>query len=145
MGSFDGDNDVTGVVIPILVALGGGLGALVRWALSLWVKPIPLACGTAAAKEQNPVEVPRVPLPTFLANISACALLGLVARLVDSHTGVSTFLAVGFCGGLSTYSTFAVEVAALLRSQHCRVALIYLLSTLLGGLLVFLVTAGRLL
>lgn len=79
-----------------LVFLGGGAGSLCRYGIAL-------LC---------PVGAGRFPWATLLANLLACLVLGIV---VGYYAGGAIgdqrrlLLATGFCGGLSTFSTFIVE------------------------------------
>ena len=86
----------------LLVALGGGAGASGRYLLARYV---PAYKGFPAA--------------TFAANVIGCFLLGLFTGAALS-TEMAALLATGFCGGLTTFSTFSVEIATLL--QQGRVA-----------------------
>ena len=101
-----------------LVAVGGAAGAVARWAL--------LAAATP----------PQFPWPTLLVNLVGCGLLGI---LMGRLTRPSTLLLVGtgLCGGLTTFSTFAVEVADLLRHDDGVLGLAYLAASLVGGLAAF--------
>jgi CrcB protein len=77
------------------------------------------------------------PFGTFFVNISGCFLLGLIYGLSEKSSIVSSgwkmFLAVGFCGGFTTFSTFANENLALLRDGEFFHFLIYtVLSVFLG-------------
>ena len=59
------------------------------------------------------------PLGTFVVNITGCFLIGLIYGLSERSTmfspGWKMFLTAGFCGGFTTFSTFANENLALLR------------------------------
>ena len=101
-----------------LVAVGGAAGAATRWAL--------LAVATP----------PQFPWPTLLVNLAGCGLLGILMGL---RARPSTLLLVGtgLCGGLTTFSTFAVEVADLLRHDDCALGLAYLATSVVGGLAAF--------
>ena len=101
-----------------LVAVGGAAGAVARWAL--------LAAATP----------PQFPWPTLLINLVGCGLLGI---LMGRRTRPSTLLLVGtgLCGGLTTFSTFAVEVADLLRHDDGALGLAYLAASVVGGLAAF--------
>lgn len=106
-----------------LVGAGGALGTLLRYGLDLWVPSWP-------------------PLGTLTANVLGAFLLGVV--LYEAHLaarlGAETRLLVGtgFCGSLTTYSTFAAETA----SAAPTLAAGYVVATYASGLLAIL--AGRL-
>lgn len=98
-----------------LVALGGVAGAGVRWFV-----------GEHAA-------IGDFPWHTLLVNVVGCALLALIlARPRPTH--VHRLLAVGFCGGLTTMSTFALDVVELTDSGRVGQAVAYLAASLLLGL-----------
>ncbi len=101
-----------------LVAVGGAAGAVARWTLLTLVTP------------------PQFPWPTLLVNLVGCGLLGI---LMGRRTRPSTLLLVGtgLCGGLTTFSTFAVEVADLVRHDDGALGLAYLVASVVGGLAAF--------
>jgi CrcB protein len=76
-------------VTALLVALGAAVGAPIRFALAEWLDD-------------------DFPVGTLLVNVVASALLGLFSAgaLTDS---AAALLGIGFCGGMSTYSAFAVQ------------------------------------
>jgi len=105
-----------------LVAAGGALGAVARYLVQL-----ALAARGAAG----------FPLATFVANVSGCLLLGALLALGELRGTLAPstrlFLATGFLGAFTTFSTYAVEGEALLqRGLHGR-ALVYLCSSVVGG------------
>jgi CrcB protein len=110
------------------IALGGGLGALARYGLTV---ALPTPAG-------------HFPLATFLTNVSGCFLIGVLMVLVTeawtAHRLVRPFLGVGVLGGYTTYSTYAVEIHGLLRPGTVGVAFLYLAGTLVCAL--FAVLAG---
>ncbi|GIT75576.1 MAG: hypothetical protein Ct9H300mP31_01070 [Acidimicrobiaceae bacterium] len=75
------------------------------------------------------------PWPVLVVNLVGCALLG---ALLGPETPRSTRLLVGtgLCGGLTTFSTFAVEVARLLRADDASTAVAYMVASVVGGLAV---------
>lgn len=109
----------------LLVGIGGGLGAVVRWGVSA------LGLRLVAAQGRDHLGETVRPGTTMLANLLACFLLGLVVARLGSAGGAREFfylmLAVGFCGGLSTMSTAAADVVELVRRRTFSLALAYLL------------------
>jgi fluoride exporter len=103
------------------VALGGALGAPARYGISLAVHVTP---GT-------------FPWGTFWTNVSGSFVLGLVLTFLLERFPPSRFLrpfvATGFLGAFTTYSTFAVETDLLVRNGHVGVAAAYALGSLAAG------------
>lgn len=108
------------------VFAGGGAGALARYGLAHWA----LAGGREAL------------WGTLAANALACGLLAYLllapGRQADGPTA-RLLLATGFCGGFSTFSTFAYEAFALLQAGRPLAAAAYLLSSLGVGVAAFAV------
>jgi fluoride exporter len=113
----------------VLVAVGGGLGALSRYGASLLAVQI---FGT------------RFPWGTLIVNLAGCFLIGLSFALADRGLNIMNpsarlFFVTGYLGGLTTFSTFALETVNSLRSATYLVALANLLfNNVIGGALVFL-------
>ena len=88
---------------PLLVALGGALGATLRWATAEGVARL---AGRSA-----------VPWATLAVNVVGCLLIGYVAaRGTDAGwlTRHRPLVVAGFCGSLTTFSTFGLETVELL-------------------------------
>jgi len=114
----------------ILLAVGGALGTLARYGLN----------GVIAN------HAPTFPLGTLLVNITGCFAIGLLAPLT-LRPEWRLFLMVGFCGGYTTFSSYALQTFDLARdSEWLYIAGNILASNVLGFLAVYLgVVCGRLL
>ena len=115
----------------LLVFLGGGIGATLRYLVGLnvpasWAAPLPLAI--------------------LLINLCGAAALGALVMLADGAAelaaSVRLTLGTGVLGGFTTWSTFTVGVVSLLRHTHLRAALIYTALSLIGGPLAVLTGGG---
>ena len=111
--------------MPVLVgvALFGTLGVLSQYGIDTFI-------------ERRSESV--FPWPTFMINVSGCLAVGfVVAALVDRHRApawLRTGLVMGFCGGFTTFSTFAQESLDLLEEGNHRIALASIGGSLLLGL-----------
>jgi fluoride exporter len=79
------------------------------------------------------------PWGTLLINVSGSLVLGMIARYAVDTPAITVewraFLAVGLCGGYTTFSTYAYETAALLERGDYRRAGLYASVSVLGTLL----------
>lgn len=85
------------------------------------------------------------PWGTFAVNIVGSLLIGIFFGLAEKHNVISpsmnVFLITGFCGGFTTFSSFADDIFLLLQQKHWLYFGLYVgLSLLIGVLLVW---AGR--
>jgi fluoride exporter len=88
----------------LLVGLGGSIGSILRYLTQRWV---------------NESYQHNFPLATFLVNVFGCLLIGILYALGEKGNILSPqtrlLLVTGFCGGFTTFSTFAFENMNLLR------------------------------
>jgi fluoride exporter len=75
----------------------------------------------------------QFPWGTLMANMAGSALLGFVYGLPASHA-VQLLVGTGFCGALTTYSTFSYETLILLKSGGRTMALLNVIASVLAGL-----------
>jgi CrcB protein len=112
------------VVLALYVALGGGIGTLARYGLSLFIQS---RAGSA------------FPLATLLINITGSTLLGFLMRYGLESTAASPemrlLLTTGFCGGYTTFSTFSYETARLLEDNEWLTATGYVIGSVVISLL----------
>lgn len=102
----------------IWVFLGGGLGSMCRYGISLLLKQQQL----------------NFPIATFSANVISCIILGyLIGLQLKSGIGSQQqlLLMTGFCGGFSTFSTFSGEIVQLFQQGQSSTALFYIAASLL--------------
>lgn len=91
----------------ILVFVGGGLGSLARYGV-----------GKAFVKWSS-----VFPFGTLTANIMACLIMGFFTgwaalKPSDNISTYRAFVAIGFCGGFSTFSTFSNETILLIQNNR---------------------------
>ncbi len=110
----------------ILVFIGGGFGSVLRFIIGKYL---------------NSTET-GIPYGTFLANILGSLLIGVILGLAAKSSTLSQnqtiLLATGFCGGFTTFSTFAYENHVFLKSgDFTSFALYTIASFVIGFLAVF--------
>jgi len=103
------------------IAGGGALGTLARYVIERAVVVSPTG----------------LPWATLSVNVLGSFLLGVVVTLVVERWPTDRYLrplvAVGFCGGFTTFSTLAVEIDRRIQHGHIGVAAAYLGLSLVGG------------
>lgn len=110
----------------LLVGLGGFVGAVLRYLVSL----IPI---------KNPE---AFPVNTFIINIAGAFAIGCIAFAVSKNENIDPklilLLKVGICGGFTTFSTFSLETAELIKNGSVAIAVIYVLASVIFGVLAVL-------
>ncbi|MCC8378215.1 MULTISPECIES: fluoride efflux transporter CrcB [unclassified Xenorhabdus] len=109
--------------LVLAVFIGGGIGSVLRWFISLRLNHIsaPIAVGT------------------LTANCVGAFIIGLGLAYFSKATHIDPvwklLLTTGFCGGLTTFSTFSAEVVYLLQAGKISWALGSILANVIGSLL----------
>lgn len=102
----------------LLVGLGGFLGSVLRYSLSL----LTVALGFGGR---------GIPVATLIVNVLGSLLIGYLMGSVV-HGGTAHLLAViGFCGGFTTFSTFSLEVLTMIRQGDYMMGVIYVVASLM--------------
>lgn len=94
----------------VAVSLGAALGALLRWVLSVWLN----------------ASFPQIPPGTLVSNLIGGYLVGIaIACFATSNLPLEwrLFVITGFCGGLTTFSTFSAELVILLQQGRAMWAI----------------------
>lgn len=107
----------------LLVAAGGAIGAAARYLAGLWIVA---RLGTG------------FPWGTFFVNVTGSFLIGIVLVLVERGAlppGARLFVAVGICGGYTTFSSFSYETLQLLNGGDAGPVLLNIFGQLLFCLL----------
>lgn len=110
------------------VFLGGGMGSMGRFGISLWMK-------------NYSVVLSGFPLHTLTANVVGALLIGFFSGILQKHndSGIRSLLVTGFCGGFTTFSTFSLESLEFIKNGQWGIAAFYMIiSFLLTILFVFL-------
>lgn len=107
----------------LAVFVGGGTGSVARWLLSMKLNPAQGA----------------IPVGTLTANLTGAFIIGLglaiFSRLTHLDPMWKLLITTGFCGGLTTFSTFSAEVVFLLQDGRLAWAGVNVVLNLVGSLI----------
>lgn len=105
----------------LLIGIGGAVGAITRYSIAQ------IITGNWATS---------FPVATLISNVVACLVLALTYFVFSSHPNFNTQLkqlvVIGFCGGLSTFSTFSFETIELIRRDLWQLALLNVVISLVA-------------
>ncbi|MEM6429953.1 MAG: fluoride efflux transporter CrcB [Deinococcota bacterium] len=105
----------------VVVMIGGAFGALTRYGVGLWLGR----------------RLELFPLATLTVNVVGALLLSILVTASERYAGISPLwragVATGYLGALTTFSTFEVESAALIRSGNNLGAMLYVVGNLVLG------------
>jgi fluoride exporter len=104
------------------VSIGAALGALLRWALSEWLN----------------ASFPTIPPGTLLSNLIGGYLVGIAIAVFATSTlplEWRLFIITGFCGGLTTFSTFSAELVVQLQAGRVLWTMAAAAAHLFGSIL----------
>ena len=111
----------------LIVFIGGGLGTVVRFLVGKFL----------------PYSGKGFPWNTFCANLFGCLLIGFLIGYFhrnsnENESSLVLFATVGFCGGFTTFSSFANENLSFIKSGDLNMLLVYsILSLIMGILMVY--------
>jgi fluoride exporter len=107
----------------VAISVGGSLGSLLRWWLGMMFNAY----------------FPTVPPGTLTANLVGGYIIGVAVAFFSNYTALAPewrlFVITGFCGGLTTFSTFSAEITALLQQGRLMWALGAAATHLVGSIL----------
>jgi len=107
----------------VAISVGASLGALLRWWLGLALNGL----------------FPTVPPGTLVANVVGGYLVGLAIAFFATYSALAPewrlLVITGFCGGLTTFSTFSAEIVTLLQQGRAAWAFVAAGAHLAGSLL----------
>lgn len=110
----------------LAISVGAALGALLRWQLGMRLNAL----------------FPTIPPGTLVANLIGAYVIGLAIAFLTSFSAIPPewrlLVITGFCGGLTTFSTFSAELTILLQEGRMAWALGIVGAHVVGSVLMTL-------
>ena len=114
----------------VAVCIGSSLGALLRWWLGLFLN----------------AHFPTIPPGTLAANLIGGYIIGLAMAVFAADTAIAPewrlLVITGFCGGLTTFSTFSAEIVTLMQQGRLMWAAGHAATHLVGSVLMTFAGVG---
>jgi len=104
------------------IALGSVIGAWLRWGISLKFNSV----------------FENIPFGTVIVNLIGAFIIGLAVSFFSNSSispNYKLFVVTGFCGALTTFSTFSVEIIALLQASKFEYAISIIAIHVMGSLI----------
>jgi fluoride exporter len=98
----------------LYISLGAIAGAISRYQIDLWAKPMTIV---------------NFKWSTLFINVSGSFLIGVLANVLPADQNLRLLLMVGFCGAFTTFSTYSLEIVVMLQSGRIAAALGYLAAS----------------
>lgn len=116
----------------LAIGFGAAIGALLRWQIGAKLNGL----------------FPTIPPGTLVANLIGAYVIGLAIAFFATFTAISPewrlLVVTGFCGGLTTFSTFSAEITSLLQQGRISWALGAVAAHVVGSVLMTLAGIGTL-
>jgi CrcB protein len=107
----------------VAISIGASCGALLRWWFGIRLNAV----------------FPTIPMGTLAANLVGGYIIGVAIAFFASFSAVAPewrlFVITGFCGGLTTFSTFSAEIATLLQQDRALLTVAAIMAHLGGSVL----------
>jgi len=119
-----------GLLAFLAVGFGAFAGALLRWLFGILLNPV----------------LPYLPLGTLAANLLGGLIIGVAMGVFNQFQALPAelrlLITTGFCGGLTTFSSFSAETVVLLLRQQYGWTVAIITAHVLGSLLMTLAGIG---
>ena len=106
----------------VAIFVGGGIGSIIRYLIT----------------KISFFSFNSFPYSTFISNIIGCFILGLALTYFmkndSQNSTIFIFIAVGFCGGFTTFSTFSSEGLELLNNGNLITFIVYTFTSIFLGI-----------